>query len=225
MNLLHIETSGKLCSVASSTDGEVMFAKTIFEPMSHSAYAGAIAEETLKHMGGTPPDAVAVSAGPGSYTGLRIGVSLAKGLCVGWGVPLIAVPTPEVIAAMAQKVHRRTDCLYCALIDARRMEVYATLFDGNLKPLCETRPEIITPESFATELVDADVCFCGDGAEKCRDVIRSPRASFLGQITPVAAEMVPIAERAYAERRFVDTAYFEPFYLKEFVATTPRKKI
>ena len=111
MNLLHIETSGKLCSVAWSTDGEVMFAKTIFEPMSHSAYAGAIAEETLTHMGGTPPDAVAVSAGPGSYTGLRIGVSLAKGLCVGWGVPLIAVPTPEVIAAMAQKVHRRTDCL------------------------------------------------------------------------------------------------------------------
>ena len=166
-----------------------------------------------------------MSAGPGSYTGLRIGVSLAKGLCVGWGVPLIAVPTPEVIAAMAQKVHRRTDCLYCALIDARRMEVYATLFDGNLKPLCETRPEIITPESFATVLAEADVCFCGDGAEKCRDVIRSPRASFLGQITPVAAEMVPIAERAYAERRFVDTAYFEPFYLKEFVATTPRKKI
>ena len=187
MNLLHIETSGKLCSVAWSTDGEVMFAKTIFEPMSHSAYAGAIAEETLTHMGGTPPDAVAVSAGPGSYTGLRIGVSLAKGLCVGWGVPLIAVPTPEVIAVMAQKVHRRTDCLYCALIDARRMEVYATLFDGNLKPLCETRPEIITPESFATELANADVCFCGDGAEKCRDVIRSPRASFLGQITPVAA--------------------------------------
>ena len=218
MNLLHIETSGKLCSVAWSTDGEVMFAKTIFEPMSHSAYAGAIAEETLRHMGGTPPDAVAVSAGPGSYTGLRIGVSLAKGLCVGWGVP-------EVIAGMAQKMHRRTDCLYCALIDARRMEVYATLFDGNLKPLCETRPEIITPESFATELADADVCFCGDGAEKCRDVICSPRASFLGQITPVAAEMVPIAERAYAERRFVDTAYFEPFYLKEFVATTPRKKI
>ena len=225
MNLLHIETSGKLCSVAWSTDSEVLFAKTIFEPMSHSAYAGAIAEETLTHMGGTPLDAVAVSAGPGSYTGLRIGVSLAKGLCVGWGVPLVAVPTPEVIAAMAQKVHRRTDCLYCALIDARRMEVYATLFDGNLKPLCETRPEIITLESFATELTDADVCFCGDGAEKCRDVIRSPRASFLGQITPVAAEMVPIAERAYAERRFVDTAYFEPFYLKEFVATTPRKKI
>lgn len=225
MNLLHIETSGKLCSVAWSTDGEVMFAKTIFEPMSHSAYAGAIAEETLTHMGGTPPDAVAVSAGPGSYTGLRIGVSLAKGLCVGWGVPLIAVPTSEVIAAMAQKMYRRTDCLYCALIDARRMEVYATLFDGNLKPLCETRPEIITSESFATELTDADICFCGDGAEKCRDVIRSPRASFLGQITPVAAEMVPIAERAYAERRFVDTAYFEPFYLKEFVATTPRKKI
>ena len=225
MNLLHIETSGKLCSVAWSTDSEVLFAKTIFEPMSHSAYAGAIAEETLTHMGGTPPDAVAVSAGPGSYTGLRIGVSLAKGLCVGWGVPLIAVPTPEVIAAMAQKVHRRTDCLYCALIDARRMEVYATLFDGNLKPLCKTRPEIITPESFATELANADICFCGDGAEKCRDVIRSPRASFLGQITPVAAEMVPIAERAYTERRFVDTAYFEPFYLKEFVATTPRKKI
>ena len=225
MNLLHVERSGKLCSVAWPTEGEVMFAKTSFEPMSHSAYAGAIAEEKLTHMGGTPPDAVAVSAGQGSYTGLRIGVSLAKGLCVGWGVPLIAVPTPEVIAAMAQKVHRRTDCLYCALIDARRMEVYATLFDGNLKPLCETRPEIITPESFATELADADVCFCGDGAEKCRDAIRSPRASFLGQITPVAAEMVPIAERAYAERRFVDTAYFEPFYLKEFVATTPRKKI
>lgn len=225
MNLLHIETSGTLCSAAWSADGEVRYTRTITEPMSHSAHAGVLAREALEHTGGTPPDAVAVSAGPGSYTGLRIGVSLAKGLCVGWGVPLIAVPTPEVIAAAALRELGRTDCLYCALIDARRMEVYATLFDARLQTLRETRAEIITPESYAAELAGTDICFCGDGAEKCRDVIRSPRAIFLDRIRPVAAEMVPIAERAYAEGRFVDTAYFEPFYLKEFVATTPRKRL
>ncbi len=193
MNILHIETSTKVCSVAFSVEGKVMFEKISYDGPSHAALAGVFAEEAFSTVK-CVPDAVAVSAGPGSYTGLRIGVSLAKGLCMGWGIPLIAVPTLQLLAYEAIRKHKSTDCLYCAMMDARRLDMQ-------------------------------DICFFGDGAAKCKTVIASERAVFLEDVYPLAANMVTLAEKAFAEKRFVDTAYFEPYYLKDFVATIPKNKV
>lgn len=224
MRILHIETSTKVCSVALSEGGSVIFEKASFEGPSHASLAGLFVEEAVSAAKGAL-DAVAVSAGPGSYTGLRIGVSLAKGLCVGAGVPLIAVPTLELLASEAIRKHGDTDSLYCAMMDARRMEVYAAIYDARLHPVRETMAEIITPESYASWLETRRVCFFGDGATKCQSVLTSEKAVFIDEIYPLATAMVLLAEKAFLEKRFVDTAYFEPLYLKEFIATTPKNKV
>ncbi len=224
MRILHIETSTKVCSVALSEGGSVVFEKASFEGPSHASLAGLFVEEAVSVVKGAL-DAVAVSAGPGSYTGLRIGVSLAKGLCVGAGVPLIAVPTLELLASEAIRKHGDADSLYCAMMDARRMEVYAAIYDARLHPVRETMAEIITPESYASWLETRRVCFFGDGATKCQSVLTSEKAIFIDEIYPLATAMVPLAERAFLEKRFVNTAYFEPLYLKEFIATTHKNKV
>jgi tRNA threonylcarbamoyladenosine biosynthesis protein TsaB len=169
-------------------------------------------------------DAIAVSSGPGSYTGLRIGVSEAKGLSYGLGIPLIALPTPLIMASMVT-ARAGEDDLLCPMIDARRMEVYATFFNRSLETVRSTSADIVDGESYLDLLSQHKVCFFGNGADKCREVITHPHAHFLEQVYPLASGMVPLAEQAFAEKRFVDTAYFEPFYLKEFVATVARNKI
>jgi len=168
--------------------------------------------------------AIAVSSGPGSYTGLRIGVSQAKGLCYGLGIPLIGIPTPQLMASMMRDRVGEGELL-CPMIDARRMEVYATVFDRSLNTIRPTAADIVDENSYADLLDKQSVVFFGDGAAKCRSVITHPNARFIDDIHPLAIGMVPLAEKAFQEGRFQDTAYFEPFYLKEFVATVPKNKL
>ena len=225
--ILHIETATTVCSVGLSVDGNVVFERVSVEGPSHAALLGVYVEETIafSHEKGYKPDAVALSGGPGSYTGLRIGTSMAKGLCLGWGVPLIAVETLRLMAS--QVIHRvqKTDTLYCAMLDARRMEVYSAIYDAKLTPVKETTAEIVTAQSYQVYLERGPVCFFGSGADKCRDLIRADNAFFIDDIHPLATAMIPLAEQAFQAQQFEDTAYFEPFYLKEFRATTPKNKL
>ncbi|RHJ78103.1 tRNA (adenosine(37)-N6)-threonylcarbamoyltransferase complex dimerization subunit type 1 TsaB [Parabacteroides sp. AM08-6] len=226
--ILNIETSTSVCSVAVSADGEIVFEKTSFDGPSHAALLGVYVEEALsvlKQKGGQL-DAVAVSSGPGSYTGLRIGVSVAKGLCFGSGIPLISVPTLEIMAHTAIKRNNETaDCLYCAMLDARRMEVYAAIYDASLRIVRKTAADIVGVDTYIDCLNKGKVCFFGNGAMKCKDVITSSNAVFMDDIVPLAVEIVPLAERAFEAGDFVDVAYFEPFYLKEFQATIAKNKV
>lgn len=225
--ILNLETSTNVCSAALAADGEVLFEKTSYEGQAHAALLGVYVEEALKMMAakGLRLDAVAVSSGPGSYTGLRIGVSMAKGLCFGYGIPLIAVPTLELLAATALKAHREAGALYCPMLDARRMEVYAAIYDDARQVVRPASADIVTAETYAEWLEGHTVCFFGNGAAKCREVIASPHAFFIENIDPLAANMVPLAEEAFAAGRFEDVAYFEPFYLKEFQATVAKNKV
>jgi tRNA threonylcarbamoyladenosine biosynthesis protein TsaB len=220
--IIHIETATKTCSLAVSNNGNLLYNKKNAEGFSHSASLGVFAEEAIQFLqkNNLKPEAVAVSEGPGSYTGLRIGVSLAKGLCYGFEIPLIAVQTLKILT---EKVRGEvaTDW-YCPMIDARRMEVYAAVYDGNLEVIRPVQAEIIDDKSFAEYLSKGKVAFFGDGSDKCKAVIDSPNAVFIDGVFPEAAAMVDLAEKAFAEKAFVDTAYFEPFYLKEFQATTPK---
>ena len=171
-------------------------------------------------------DAVCVSAGPGSYTGLRVGSSTAKGLCFASGKPLLAVGTLELLAWQALEDGLLPDgCRYVIpMIDARRMEVYTAVFSPDMKKLGDTKPLIVGPDSFAEQLEEGPVLFIGDGAEKCSGLITSPNAHFV-QTCPRASAMLRPALREFEARNFRDTAYFEPFYLKQFQATVSRKKI
>lgn len=225
--LLHIETSTSVCSVAVSVNGEPLFEKASFDGPSHAALLGVFVEEAmavLKDKSFTL-DAVAVGGGPGSYTGLRIGTSVAKGICFGYGIPLISIPTLEIMASGAVRKINDPQALYCAMLDARRMEVYAAVYDHTLRVVREVAADIVTPETYAPYLAGGKVCFFGNGAAKTRKVITSPQAVFLENIHPLASEMIPLAENAFRNNRFEDVAYFEPFYLKEFIATVPRNKV
>lgn len=226
--ILNIETSTSVCSVALSADGEVLFEKCSYEGPSHAALLGVYVEEALEvaKEKGIKLEAVAVSSGPGSYTGLRIGVSVAKGLCFGFGIPLISVHTLEILTVEALKRQGdEGDCLYCAMLDARRMEVYAAIYDVNLHTVRPASADIVDGETYASYLENKKVCFFGNGAAKCREVIASPNAIFIDDVHPLAVNMIPLAEKAFAENRFENVAYFEPFYLKEFQATIAKNKV
>lgn len=226
--ILNIETSTTVCSVALSSNGEVLFEKVSYDGPSHASLLGVYVEEALAVLKSQQKklEAVAVSSGPGSYTGLRIGVSVAKGLCFGFGIPLISIHTLDIIAATAIKENRFIDgCLYCAMLDARRMEVYATIYDASLKTVRETKADIVDADTYASFLEKGNVCFVGNGASKCKPVITSPNAIFIEGIHPLAVNMIPLSEQAFAIGKFEDTAYFEPFYLKEFQATVAKNKV
>lgn len=224
--ILHIETSTQVCSVALSEDGQCIFSKTDFEGPSHAVTLGVYVDEALSFADShaIPLDAVAVSCGPGSYTGLRIGVSMAKGICYGRNLPLIGIPTPEVMCVpLLLDEELPEDALLCPMIDARRMEVYAALYDRALHPVREIEAVIIDESSYEDYLNRGPVYFFGNGAVKCKEKILHPNARFVEDIHPLAKWMFPLAERAFARGDFKDVAYFEPFYLKEFVASKPKK--
>lgn len=226
--ILHIETSTSVCSVAVSEDGDHIFVKEDFQGPSHATLLGGFVDEALSLIDShaIPLDAVAVSCGPGSYTGLRIGVSMAKGVCYGRDVPLIGLPTLEVLAVPVLLYHELPDdALLCPMIDARRMEVYASIYDRGLNVVRETSADIIDETSYLDFLNEHPVFFFGNGAAKCREKITHPNAHFIEDIHPLAKMMFPLAEKALANKKFEDVAYFEPFYLKEFVATTPKKRL
>lgn len=226
MIILHIETSTNVCSVALSEDTACLFSTSNAEGMNHAALLSVFIAEAMKVLKATGKklDAVAVSSGPGSYTGLRIGVSTAKGLCYGYGIPLIAVSTLEVLTVQAlNKVTEKENALFCPMIDARRMEVYAAFYNGKGVIQREISADIITSGSYTEILEVQPVYFFGNGADKCKSTLTHPNARFLEQLVPLAENMIPFAEKAFTEKQFVDTAYFEPFYLKEFQTTAPKK--
>ena len=224
--ILHIETSTKVCSVAVSEDGKVIFEKTDQEGPSHAVSCGVFVDEALSfaESHAIPLDAVAVSEGPGSYTGLRIGVSMAKGVCYGRRVPLLSVSTLKLLCVPVLLFHEEIpeDALFVPMIDARRMEVYSAVYDRALREVRGIQPDIVTAETYLEYLERGTVCFFGDGAAKCQSVITHPNALFLPGIHPLAKYMHPLAERDLMQGQTRDVAYFEPFYLKDFVATKSR---
>lgn len=224
--ILNIDTSTSVCSVALADAGAIIAVKENDEGLNHSALLGSFIDDMLreKQLDAHQLDAVAVSMGPGSYTGLRIGVSMAKGLCFGAGKPLIAVPTLQALA-LAVSSKRNEDALYCPMLDARRMEVYTAFFDRENRPVTETKAEIIDEHSFAGLLEKHKIYFFGNGSDKIRNVITSPNACFIENIKTSARHIVQLSEQLFNQQQFADTAYFEPFYLKDFIATTPKKKI
>ena len=219
--IILIETSTSLCSVALAEDGAVTAYRESSAPKAHASLTAVFVQEVLQERGVTLSDcdAVCVSKGPGSYTGLRVGVSTAKGLCFGSGLPLIAVGTLDTLVAQAEGEYK----YIIPMIDARRMEVYACVFENGAQ-ITKTEPVIVDENSFAEYLEQGPCLFIGDGAGKCADVIKHPNAQFC-QCNPKASAMLSPAMKAYNEKRFEDVAYFEPFYLKEFVATVSKKKL
>ena len=222
-NILLIETSTALCSVALAQDGKITSYRESSAPKAHASLTAVFIQEMLAAHGLTLADcdAICVSKGPGSYTGLRVGVSTAKGLCFGSGKPLLAVGTLDTLVAQADEIGGIKYII--PMIDARRMEVYTAVFENGVQ-ITETSPMIIDETSFAEYLEQGPCLFIGDGAGKCADVIKHANAQFC-QCWPKASAMLEPAMAAYKEKRFEDVAYFEPFYLKEFVATVSKKKL
>jgi len=217
MILLHLETSTKNCSVAISRNSELLCLCEEFDQnYGHSEklhqfvnWALEGAEISLKEI-----DAVCVSKGPGSYTGLRIGVSAAKGFCFGLDIPIISLNSLEILAQT--QVGNDFD-LIIPMIDARRMEVYTAVFDKNGKQISEIEAKILDENSFQ-EFTDKKIVFVGDGVEKSKAILNLPNAEFLEGIHPSAKQMIQLAEEKFNQKEFEDMAYFEPFYLKEFIA-------
>ena len=220
--ILHIETSTDICSVALSQDGACLDERTEYKGPSHAQVLPKFVEEMISFADNhaIPIDAVAVSSGPGSYTGLRIGVSTAKGICYGRNIPLITIPTLELLCTpvLLSEDDMPDEALLCPMLDARRMEVYTATYNRALQRNDEVRAEVVDKNSFAEQLSKGPMYFFGNGAEKCKSTITHPNAYFIDNIRPLAHYMFPLAERALAKRNFADTAYFEPFYLKDFVA-------
>lgn len=221
--ILNIETATKNCSVSVSSGDRILSLKEINEgKFSHSEKLHSLISSVIEEAGITLPelDAVAVSKGPGSYTGLRIGVSAAKGLCYALGKPLISVPTLDLLALQTTL---EKDAVVIPMLDARRMEVYSAVFDDHYQQIRATAAEILDEHSFIDFLDKGPVIFTGDGAKKCIGLIKHEHARFSENTYPSAKEMALIAAKKFKAADFEDVAYFEPFYLKDFVAGKPKK--
>lgn len=231
--IIIIETSTEVCSVALSKEGKLVDMIEAAEGQNHARLVSVFIQELLTKnwIKSEQISAVAVSRGPGSYTGLRIGVSTAKGICFAAKIPLIAIGTLEAMAkyVAANRLHfgvgNDKPVLFCPMIDARRMEVYSMLYDEDGKMLKPISAEIIDETFLADELSGNRVVFFGNGSEKCKKIIPSPNAVFIDKIHASASYLCELAWQAYNRGQFEDVAYFEPFYLKDFVATVSKKNI
>jgi len=235
-NILLIETSTRVCSVGVARDGQLLALREDHSAnYSHSALLTRFIESALKEAGLSAKelDAVAVSMGPGSYTGLRIGVSAAKGICYALDLPLIAIDTLRAMAwqcldqkreIILQTGDGKLPLLLCPMIDARRMEVYHAIFNEELKTIEPTQARIITDDSFSTLLKNHRMVFFGDGAEKCTALLQHENTTVFNDVFPSVKGMVSAAFEKFSAEQFVDVAYFEPFYLKDFVAGAPKVK-
>jgi tRNA threonylcarbamoyladenosine biosynthesis protein TsaB len=223
--ILCLETATQICSVALCREGRVAYLKETDEPNAHSRVLAILIRDILEEAGirAEELDAVAVSKGPGSYTGLRIGVSAAKGLSYGRDLPLISVPSLASLAAGAMALEPGAD-LYGPMIDAKRMEVYSALFDKDGKEVLKTDARIVDERSFSDFLPNHRILFFGDGADKCRSVLTHPNALFHKTIRASASYMARLVQEKFNAADFEDNAYFEPFYLKDFVAAKPKIK-
>ena len=225
--IVHIETATDVCSVALSENGAVLASEESYEGPNHNVVLAPYVDEMVSFADShaIPIDAVAVSCGPGSYTGLRIGVSTAKGLSYGRDLKLISVPTLELLCVplLLQREDLPEDALLCPMLDARRMEVYSAIYTRALETVKRVSADIIDGASYGEYLENHPVVFFGNGAEKCKGVISHPNAVFIDDVKPLAKYMMPLAERAFLQGRWEDVAYFEPFYLKEFVTTQAKK--
>lgn len=228
-NIILIDTSTEVCSVALSQNGEILWNKVSEENMNHSVLLAQYIQELMDYMRSKniPAEAVAVSCGPGSYTGLRIGVSTAKGLCFGVNIPLLAINTLKVMAQGYLNQYGEPDgnTWLCPMIDARRMEVYTAFYDNKLSLQREISADIIDERSYTEILSNHKIICFGNGANKCKETLIHSNASFVDGITPLASNMAKLAESAFSGKEFQDVAYFEPFYLKEFVATVSKNKL
>ena len=219
--ILSIETSTDVCSVAVSEDGACIYHEEDFSGPNHAERLGTYIDEALSFADShaIPLDAVAVSCGPGSYTGLRIGVSMAKGICYAINLPLIAIPTLELLCVPVLLGNElEDDALICPMLDARRMEVYAAIYNRALKPVRDIQADIVNADTYREWLDSHPVYFFGNGAAKCMEAIQHPNAHFIEGIKPMAKNMFPLAEKRIALQQYEDVAYFTPFYLKDFVA-------
>lgn len=225
--ILNIETSTNVCSVALSQDGVCLYEDVNMEGPSHAQVLAGYVKNAVSFADShaIPIDAIAISKGPGSYTGLRIGVSEAKGVAYGRDAKLLSVPTLKFLTVPILLGHEELpeDALLCPMIDARRMEVYCALYDRALNEVVPTQALVIDSDSFKDYLDKQPIYFMGNGADKCVETIQHPNAHFIKNIVPRAKNMIPLAEMAMAKEQFEDVAYFEPFYLKEFVATKSKK--
>lgn len=227
--ILNIETSTNVCSVALSQDGVCLYEDVNMEGPSHAQVLAGYVKDAVSFADShaIPIDAIAISKGPGSYTGLRIGVSEAKGVAYGRDAKLLSVPTLKLLTVPILLGHEELpeDALLCPMIDARRMEVYCALYDRALNEVVQTQALVIDSDSFKEYLDKQPIYFMGNGADKCVETIQHPNAHFIKNIVPRAKNMIPLAEMAMAKEQFEDVAYFEPFYLKEFVATKSKKML
>jgi len=221
--ILSLETATTNCSVSLSKDGKTIVLKEDNDKSySHAERLHVYIDTVLKeaNINSKDLDAIAVSKGPGSYTGLRIGVSAAKGLCFALEKPLISIPT---LAALAHQV-KMDEGVIISMLDARRMEVYSAIYDSNHNEIRDTRAQILDNTSFADYLKNQKVYFIGNGVEKTKTLIEHPNAVFVDNKLPSANEMSAIAFNKYEADNFEDVAYFEPYYLKNFVALKPKTK-
>jgi len=224
--ILQLETSTIACSVALSLDGKTIAVKELAERNIHASYLTLFIEDVMAQCGKTlrDIDAVAVSMGPGSYTGLRIGVSTAKGLCYALDIPLIAINTLEAMTAGFMSLYNDQSVLFCPMIDARRMEVYAAVYNSQLDELLPVEARIIDENSFSDLLQNQKIVFFGDGAMKCQEVLAgNPNALFVPEFLNSAKDLSSLAALKYDRKEFEDVAYFEPFYLKDFLITQPKR--
>lgn len=229
--ILNLETSTTVCSVSLTGDGKLIAIREQFDAKSHASQLIPFITEVLEEAGIKPNDlsAIAVNKGPGSYTGLRIGVSTAKGLAYALDIPIIAIDSLYCMASgylekYPENLHK-TSVLFCPMIDARRMEVYSSVYNHHLELMREIKAEIINPESFKLDLETFQIQFFGDGAMKCSQMIKNENAIFIDGFLPSSGYMSEISYSLFNKQRFEDLAYFEPFYLKDFVATVPTNKM
>ncbi len=225
-NILCIETATEICSVALLQDDKMIALRENHEGNAHASQITLLIEAVMKdaNIELKNLDAIAVSKGPGSYTGLRVGVSTAKGLCYALDIPLIAINTLESLAHEIIKNNNIQKANFCAMLDARRMEVYCAVFDNQMNSIKKTEAKIIDENSFADLLEISEVYFFGNGSAKCKNIFTHPNAKFIDDIKCSALNMNGIAQKLFLEKQFEDVAYFEPFYLKDFVGTIPNKK-
>jgi len=231
--ILNIDTSTEVCSVSLFKDSKLYAKKENKEGLNHSTLLTVYIEEVIRKqdISFKDLDAVSISGGPGSYTGLRIGTSVAKGICYAAKIPLIAVSPLKAMAAhvalntIKYGLPEENSLVFCPMIDARRMEVYTAFYNMNNDEIRETRADIIEHDSYADFLSKGRVVFFGNGAGKCRKTLKHENALFIDNIVTSSEYMGVLSEKSFIEENFVDVAYYEPFYLKDFIATVPKKNI